>query len=239
MKPNIKLEDIMIFNRLPSDALNTIKAALRSRQLSAGEILFNKGDSGDELIIVEEGRIEIFDPLEGVTEQEKPIRIFTPGETLGEMAIIDRMPRSLSARAIETSKILTLSGKTFQQLIHENPEMLNSVMSSLSDRIRYTTDFLSIVQEWVKGISKGNYLTYEYTSGGKSPDPKIAELAVEFAKMAEDVHSREERLRQQVAQLRIEIDEANRKQQVNNIIESDYYRSLKEKIKDMRQDQDE
>jgi len=60
-------------------------------------------------------------------------------------------------------------------------------------------------------------------------------LAAEFAQMAARVQEREETLRKEVAQLRIQIDESKRKQEAQSIMDSDYYKSLKEKAKKLRQ----
>ena len=58
------LKNIQLFNRLPDETLAGIYSNLKSRSLSTGEILFNQGDPGDQLIIVEEGKIAIFAPVD-------------------------------------------------------------------------------------------------------------------------------------------------------------------------------
>jgi hypothetical protein len=65
-------------------------------------------------------------------------------------------------------------------------------------------------------------------------DQTLASLAAECAQMAARVQQREEVLRREVAQLRIEIDENKRKKDVERIIGSEYYKSLKEKAAALR-----
>ena len=239
MDVGISLKDIVMFSQLSDQALEEVARALQPRQLQAGEILFNQGDRGDELIIVKAGRVAIFAPLEGSPGSGQAIRIFQPGELLGEMAIIDKKPRSLSARAEEASLILCLSGDQFCRLLNENPEMGLSVMAGLSERLRYTTDFLTEVRQWVRRIAEGSYqATAEIGDGGKYKDKTLSALAAEFAQMASRVQEREETLRREVAQLRIEIDEARRKQDAAQIMDTDYYRSLKDKVKELRRRND-
>jgi CRP-like cAMP-binding protein len=240
MATEFSIKEISIFNRLANETLEEISAMLQPIELSAGEILFNIGDPGDYLVIVEQGKIAIFAPVEGQDGNEKPIRIFGPGEVLGEMALIDQQPRSLSARAEEPTKILTLGQKEFKRLLIENPEMGLSVMAGLNDRIRYTTDFLNEVRQWVQKVASGDYQTSNIEDqGDQYQDETIATLAAEFAQMTDRVQKREEALRQKVLELRIEVDEAKRKQDVEEILESDYYQSLKEKAKRMRQNKDD
>lgn len=233
---SIDLRNVTMFSKLASTDLEQLLVSFKPRQLSAGEVLFNQGDPGAELILVEDGKVAIYAPVPGKPKEGQPIRLFQTGELLGEMAIIDRKPRSVSARAEETTKVLTLDGEVFRKLVSDNPEMAFSVMAGLSDRIRYTTDFLSEVRQWVRKIAEGSYqgsVTLDETIRYK--DQTLATLAAEFAQMAVRVQEREESLKQEMAQLRIEIDEVKRKQEAEQIMGSDYYKSLKEKVKNLRQ----
>ena len=154
---DISLNEITLFSRMPEKALAEVYLALKTRQLNTKEILFNQGDTGEELIIVKEGKIAIFVPLQGKPTEGQPIRLFQAGDVLGEMALIDRKPRSASARAEEPTVILTLSGDEFRRLLTASDELAFSVMAGLSDRIRYTTDFLGEVRTWVGKMAEGNY----------------------------------------------------------------------------------
>ena len=236
MSTEMSLKQVPMFSQLSDEALADVAASLQPRQIAAGEVLFNQGDPGDELMVVESGRIAIFVPVAGAPGGGQSIRLFQPGELLGEMALIDRKPRSASARAEEASRVLVLSGTDFQRLLRQSPEMAFSVMSGLSEKIRYTTDFLAEVRQWVRRIAEGNYQASSFDdTGGKYQDKTLATLAAEFTQMATRVQQREETLRQQVVQLRIEIDQAKRKQEAEEIMGSEYYQSLKEKIKSLRE----
>ncbi len=69
------------------------------------------------------------------------------------------------------------------------------------------------------------------TSGGD----EVSRLARVFARMAEQVRTRERKLREQVTRLKIEIDEAKKSQMVQEVVETDYFKSLQERAKEMRQ----
>lgn len=235
MTAKFSLKSVTMFSQLSDQALAELSAELKPRHLAAGEVLFNQGDPGDELIIVEEGRVAIFVPQAGAPGGGQAIRVFDEGELLGEMALIDRKPRSASARAEMPTRVLTLSGKDFYRLLGSNPEMAFTVMAGLSDRIRYTTDFLGEVRGWVRRVADGSYLTSDAMDSGKFQDKTMATLAAEFAQMAARVQEREENLRREVQQLRIEIDETKRKQEAEKIMGSDYYKNLKERAKLLRE----
>jgi len=66
------------------------------------------------------------------------------------------------------------------------------------------------------------------------PD-ELGQLARVFESMAREVYAREQRLKQQLQELRIEIDEAKKAQQVAEITETDYFRELSQKAQRLRE----
>jgi CRP-like cAMP-binding protein len=236
MTINATLKKIAIFKSLSDEALENLSAQFKSRTLEAGEVLFDLGDAGNEMIIVQDGKIAIYMPEADNPQAGQALRIFQAGEILGEMALIDRLPRSASARAEVKTLIATLDSATFKNLLAD-PDVALAVMSGLSNRIRYTTDFIGEIRQWVQRMAEGNYQSIQ--APDQIQDSSLSALAAEFVRMASQVREREERLQQEVAQLRIEIDETKRKQQVSQITESEYYLSIKEKLKAMREQQDE
>jgi len=253
MKPT-ELREIYMFGRLSDETLAEIAAILEVRQFDTGQILFHKGDPGNKLFIVREGSVAIFEPSEDKPGEERPLRIFRAGEPFGEMALIDFQPRVLSARAMQPTQVLALNGDDFRRLLHDHTLALG-VMASLNDRIRYTTDFLGEVRQWIGRIAAGQYETARFLNdmqrwvkqvaegeyqppekaGGSYRDRTIATLAAEFAHMAAQVREREDALRREIAQLKIEIDETQRKRQVDEITDSDFFKDIKSRAKDLRE----
>jgi CRP-like cAMP-binding protein len=230
----IDLKTIALFSQLDDELMDSLQAALKPRSLAAGEVLFNQGDPGDALFVVDEGQVAIFMPETPGKAEGQAIRIFQAGQVLGEMALIDQKPRSASARAETDSKVLLLDKDSFHRLVAGSPALSLSVMAGLSDRIRYTTDFLGEVTQWVRKMADGNYLPEGVEQGTQARDATLSVLAAEFARMAGQVKVREESLRMEVAMLRVEIDEKRRKEEVQEIMKTDYYQDLKAKIKAMR-----
>lgn len=229
------LKDVNLFSRLPERLLDELAAELKPRALPAGAVLFNQGEPGEELIVVQDGQVAIFSPDADNPAHGQAIRVFQPGEVLGEMALIDQKPRSVSARAEEPSTILALHGDDFRRLLRASPELAQAVMGGLNDRIRYTTNFLEEVRVWVRRMVDGNY----QATGADATDfadPTLAVLAQEFARMAMVVQQREDQLRAEVIQLRIEIDQVKRKKEADAIMGSEYYQKLKEQARKLRED---
>jgi CRP-like cAMP-binding protein len=231
------LQKTTIFKTLSDEALNTLSEGFKTRSLQAGEVLFKLGDPGLEMFVVQDGKIAIYMPDSNRPEAGQALRIFQAGDILGEMALIDRLPRSASARAETQAVIAALDLATFQRLLIVYPDVATAVMSGLSSRIRYTTDFIGEIRQWVQRMAEGNYESIQAPSHVE--DSSLSALAADFVRMAAQVREREEKLQQEVAQLRIEIDETKRRQEVSQITESEYYVNIKAKLKAMREQQDD
>lgn len=238
MAESVRLEEIYLFRQLPAKGLAELRAALQPRTLRRDQVLFRQGDPGQEMFIVQKGSVGIFIPSKDHPGQERPIRIFGPGEAMGEMALIDRQPRSTSARAMEDSEVLVLSGDDFRRLMTRYPDMALAVMSGLNERIRYTTNFLGEVREWVQRVAAGDYQR-GFVPCTEYCDRSLTTLAAEFAQMAAQVQQREEALRREIQELRIVIDEAKKQRQVGDIVESDYFQKLRQQARRLRQQRGE
>lgn len=83
-------------------------------------------------------------------------------------------------------------------------------------------------------IGEGNYQQdLKQFSKARLPD-EIGRLAVVFELMVSKVRQREEKLKEQVAELKIEIDEAKRNRQVKEIVDSDFFQDLQKKAHEIR-----
>jgi len=98
-------------------------------QHQADEVIFNIGDTGHEMYLLIKGKVEI--SVEG-----KVLEIVEPGGFFGELAIIETLPRSASARCINDCKLVTINEKRFYELIQEVPFFAQEVMKVMAHRLR-------------------------------------------------------------------------------------------------------
>ena len=94
-----------------------------------GAVLFHEGESGDDLIAVVEGQIDLH-------QGGNFIEAVCSGGILGEMALIDSAPRSATATAACESRIVRVSRNDFTYLVHEHPTFALQVMQVMSARLR-------------------------------------------------------------------------------------------------------
>ncbi|MBI4422459.1 MAG: cyclic nucleotide-binding domain-containing protein [Elusimicrobia bacterium] len=138
------LKSLSLFRDLSSRDLGHILQALHSRTYQEGEILFVEGDIGRALFILETGRVE----LTKLDSQGRPQRLIVlgPGDFFGEMALLEQLPRSASAVALEKSTLHLLYRSKLESLLQFYPtigvSILRHLAQLLSSRLRRTSQSL-------------------------------------------------------------------------------------------------
>ena len=106
-----------------------LRGVFDSFRLSAGETLFREGDEGDRMYVVLEGRMDI---LVGDTIVETA----SEGGIVGEMALIDDVPRAATVVAATLCRLVAVDRKRFHSLVQSDPAFATHVMKVLADRLR-------------------------------------------------------------------------------------------------------
>jgi CRP-like cAMP-binding protein len=105
------------------------KGAGATNHVAPGGIVFNKGEPGDCMYIVQSG---VIDMVIGDTV----IETIGANEALGFMSMIDEMPRSSTARAREACELSLIDARTFRFMVDEVPNFSTYIMRVLARRIR-------------------------------------------------------------------------------------------------------
>jgi CRP-like cAMP-binding protein len=99
------------------------------RDVPAGTVIFEEGSLGTEMFGVVEGEVEL-------RRSTGEVRRLGPEDTFGEMALIDRSPRSGTVVALSDTKLAVIDRPTFLFLVQETPTFALQVMTSLAERLR-------------------------------------------------------------------------------------------------------
>ena len=140
MMGNDFLKHVPLFQHLSDEDRVRLAGSIKLQSLKKGEILFNKGGAGDALYIIKNGRIKIF--LSSHAGDEVLLAIFSEADFFGEMALLDGMPRSADAIAIEPTELLLLNRNDLISFLNHNSNAVQAVLQSLSQRLRRTDDIL-------------------------------------------------------------------------------------------------
>ena len=134
------LKRISLFASLTEADQEKLASLMRRKAVRKGEFLFRQGDEGTALYVILQGRIRIAVSLRADTVT---LATLGQGEFLGEMALLDYMPRSADAMALEDSHLYALNRKDFLSFLKNNEPAVHAVLASLSLRLRKTDSLLA------------------------------------------------------------------------------------------------
>jgi CRP-like cAMP-binding protein len=123
-----------LFAELTDEALARVMANAVSRELRRGDVVFEEGGQPESLYVVEDGRIAI--ASKSIDGRESVFALMERGELFGEMGLLDALPRSAEARALEPSQITEIPYGPVRAVFEENPALLWGVVALLSGRLR-------------------------------------------------------------------------------------------------------
>jgi CRP-like cAMP-binding protein len=125
------------FKDLPPPALQRLAARARVATYPARAGIFAKGDEGRGLLAVMRGLVKI--SVLGEDGREVVLNRIGPGEVFGEVALLDGLPRTADATALEASELLLLDRRDFVPLLLEEPMIAVKLLEVLSRRLRRTS----------------------------------------------------------------------------------------------------
>lgn len=129
------LAQVELFATLAKKEVQLLAKSCQSRTYKAGEVIFSQGDSGVGLYVVKSGKIRIRQ-APNPDRAEEDIAVIGPGDVTGEMALLDELPRSATAVAVDDVEALLLPVWEFRTVLREHPDIALSLLSVLSRRLR-------------------------------------------------------------------------------------------------------
>lgn len=127
-----------LFADLGKDELQRISGLCHTTQLAAGEVLFQKGDSGDALFGVRRGQMRI---ETGASDGSRlTLNFLGPGDLFGEVAVLDGQSRTADATAAEPTELFVLRRADFLAHLEREPKVAIKLLELLCQRIRWMSE---------------------------------------------------------------------------------------------------
>ena len=164
---------------------------MRTDKFQASKLIFSEGDQGDEAYRVAEGSVEISIQRDG---QKLVLAILGAGETFGEMAMIERRPRSASVRTLEPTMIEVISRQDFQQMLDEGGEQIVPYLTMIFDRLRVTNDRLLMALSQLNELQPAVKYRHQDIFGSRRSSA-IVQIEADSEEMRQQTSLRKRRLR--------------------------------------------
>lgn len=114
------LKEIPILADLGDAELENLTQALKYRRFGAGQNIITKGDDGQEFYILADGQAQVI--LGGMGVPEEVVDVLNPGDSFGEIAMIERVKRTAGVRALSVCATFVLQRQAFDKLFPEGSE---------------------------------------------------------------------------------------------------------------------
>ncbi len=125
-----------LLSGLPSHMSASLFNAATAVKLTADETLFMAGDSGDGCYRVEDGLLKV--TMVSRAGGERILAFLGKGAIVGELSILDDLPRSASVVAVRPAELSFLSRAAFEDFAKAHPEIYKSLVTLLAARLRET-----------------------------------------------------------------------------------------------------
>lgn len=134
------LRQVPLFADLLAEEYRQLAAILRERHYKKHEVIFHTGDPGDALFLLTRGLVKI--TVEAADWHELIVVLLSHEDFFGEMALVDALPRSATATALEPSQVLVLERDSFVALLECTPRLVRKLAQTLGRRLRKANELI-------------------------------------------------------------------------------------------------
>jgi uncharacterized membrane protein len=134
------LAEVELFEHLNDDDRANLAAAIDVRELAAGDTLFKAGEPGEALYVVRSGEVELF--IKDTAGQRIALALVGAGEMFGELALLDRGPRTATAVAMSDTELLELDRDDLLLLFQRSPDAALRLLAAMGRMTRKADELL-------------------------------------------------------------------------------------------------
>ena len=135
-----ELATVKLFELLDEEELSQLASTIDSMTIEAGETLFNAGDHGESMYIVNWGEIELY--IKDTTGQKIVLKIAEADDIFGEISMLDNRPRSATAKALMRTELFILDRDDLLLLFQKKPDAGLNMLAAMSTMLRDADDLL-------------------------------------------------------------------------------------------------
>src|ERR1700674_2252543 len=133
-----QLRDLELFQGLADDQLAQLNQLLRASNVAAGTHFITADQPGDVVYVLLEGTVKIY--VSRADGREVILAFLGPGDTVGEMSLVDSAGRSANVVTTEPTRLLWMDRATFQACVKTIPLLAQNLVRLLSHRLRFANE---------------------------------------------------------------------------------------------------
>lgn len=126
----IFLKKMEFFKDIPANSLIAITEIVHEETFYPGEVIVKEGEPGNSMFLVCNGHISVL-------KNGQEIANLGPGESIGEMSLLDQLPRSATVVAKDQVQLLQIYADDFNEILLDYPEIAGNLLRILSRRLRH------------------------------------------------------------------------------------------------------
>ncbi|OFA02576.1 Crp/Fnr family transcriptional regulator [Duganella sp. HH101] len=167
----IHLRKIPLLANLTEQEMAMVRTDLRVRRYAKREVVLQKGASGDSLLFLLQGQLQVID----ITEDGRAIglRMLVPGDFFGEIAVINGTMRSASVVATTPVLVALLPRNTALHLFSHSPSVANQMLRFLAAKVQRDSEFRALLS--IHNTAKRIYSFLELVKEKKEDDVEVVE----------------------------------------------------------------
>ena len=181
------LARMRLFDGLRLDLVQRIVDALEDEEAQPGDIVLRAGDEAERFFIVAAGQVEIV--VSGSAGEHLLVRVLGRGEYFGEVALLHRLTRTATVKALTRARFKTLDRKIFQQLMVEAPEMRQRMLDSMESYQKMSRE-VSVFGEKPVEVAAGHEGEADLPHTYIDYDDEPAEMVLQPIQTVVRVHTR-------------------------------------------------
>src|SRR5450759_1525197 len=134
------LRRIPVFASLEDEHVEQLSAQVVRREVAKGQLVTVEGQPAEGLYIIASGHFKRFKTSSKGHEQI--MKLLQPGESFGEVPLLDGGPDPASSQAMESSVLYVLPRSRFEALVEQSPDLALGLIQFLAGRIRHLTELV-------------------------------------------------------------------------------------------------
>ena len=167
-----ELDKLPMFAGLTNAEIDTMRTMLRRKTCPEGTNFISTEEPGEVVYIIERGTVKVH--AEQADGSDVIIAILGPGEVVGEIAVLEKTPRTANVVTLERTQLLWMLGADFFECLNAIPTMSLNLLRMLSKRLRISSaQIQSLAAHDVYGRVARQILAFAHEYGETSPNGDI------------------------------------------------------------------